>query len=87
MGKDLFAKLKDLSSKGVFPGYFSQITALLRKVGNMGAHANEAELGVFDAELIDDFFRSVVDYVYIAPARIKRMENRLLRDKPQLPDA
>jgi hypothetical protein len=86
-GKDLFAKLKDLSSKGVFPGYFSQITDLLRKVGNMGAHANDAELSVFDAELIDDFFRSVVDYVYIAPARIKRMENRLLRDKAQPPDA
>lgn len=76
-GKDLFAKLQDLSAKGVFPGYFTQITDLLRKVGNMGAHAVEEDLSIWDAELIDDFFRSILDYVYIAPARIKRMENRL----------
>lgn len=76
-GKDLFAKLQDLSSKGVFPGYFTKITDLLRKVGNMGAHAAEEELSVWDAEIIDDFFHSIVDYVYIAPARIKRMETRL----------
>ena len=77
VGKDLFTKLQDLSQKGVFPGYFSQITDLLRKVGNLGAHAAEEELSVWDAELIDDFFRSIIDYVYIAPARIKRMEERL----------
>ena len=76
-GKDLFAKLQDLSQKGVFPGYFSNITDLLRKVGNMGAHAAEDELNIWDAELIDDFFRSIVEYVYIAPARIRRMESRL----------
>ncbi len=76
-GKDLFAQLQDLSAKGVFPGYFSQISDLLRKVGNMGAHAAQEELSVWDAELIDDFFRSIVDYVYIAPARIRRMERRL----------
>lgn len=76
-GKDLFSKLQDLSEKGVFPGYFTQISDLLRKVGNMGAHAAEEELSVWDAELIDDFFRSIVDYVYVAPARIKRMELRL----------
>jgi hypothetical protein len=47
------------------------------RLGSMGAHAAEEELSVWDAELIDDFFRSIVDYVYIAPARIRRMELRL----------
>lgn len=76
-GRDLFAKLKDLTTKGTFPGYFGQITTLLRRVGNMGAHAGDAELSVWDAELIDDFFRSVIEYVYVAPAKIRRMEVRL----------
>lgn len=76
-GKDLFEKLKNLSSKGVFPGYFTQITDLLRKVGNMGSHAMEEDLSIWDAELIDDFFRSIIEYVYIAPSRIRRMESRL----------
>lgn len=76
-GRDLFVKLQDLTTKGVLPGYFAQITGLLRRVGNMGAHAGEAELSLWDAELIDDFFRSVIEYVYIAPAKIRRMEVRL----------
>ncbi len=76
-GKDLYSKLQDLSAKGVLPGYFTQISDLLRKVGNIGVHAVDENLSVWDAELIDDFFRSIIDYVYIAPARIKRMENRM----------
>lgn len=83
-GKDLFLKLQDLTTKGVLPGYFKQITALLRRVGNMGAHASDTNLSVWDAELIDDFFRSVVEYVYIAPAKIKRMDMRLKVHEPPL---
>jgi len=76
-GKDLFEKLKDLTLKQILPGYFSQITNLLRRVGNMGAHAGDADLTIWDAELIDDFFRSVLEYLYVAPAKIRRMERRL----------
>jgi hypothetical protein len=76
-GADLFSKLKDLVSKGIFPGYFKEITDLMRKVGNLGAHASDAELSIWDAELIDEFFRSVLEYVYIALAKIKRMEERI----------
>jgi hypothetical protein len=46
-------------------------------VGNLGAHAGKKEVSIWDAELIDEFFRSAVDYVYIAPARIRRMKERL----------
>lgn len=77
VGKDLFNKLQDLGAKGILPGYFAQITDLLREVGNMGAHATTEELSVWDAELIDEFFRALLNYVYIAPARIKRMQERL----------
>jgi Domain of unknown function (DUF4145) len=88
-GRNLFEQLTDLSTKGVFPGYFTKITDLLRKVGNMGAHAGEEDLSVWDAELIDDFFRSVIEYIYIAPAKIRRMETRLERHLrlPSAPNA
>ena len=76
-GTTLFDKLSQLVDQGVLPGHFASITNLLRVVGNMGAHAAEEELSLWDAELIDDFFRSLVDYVYIAPARIRRMQERL----------
>jgi hypothetical protein len=80
-GNDLFNQLKDLVSKGVFPGYFSHITDLLRVVGNLGSHAAEEDLSVWDAELIEEFFRSIIDYVYIAPARIRKMQERIAAKK------
>jgi len=76
-GKNLYAKLKDLIDKDVFPGYFENITDLLRKIGNIGVHASDENVDIWDAELIDDFFRFVVEYTYIAPAKIKRLNERI----------
>lgn len=76
-GRTLFEQLKDLSNRGVFPGYFSEITELMRLIGNLGAHAAEQEVDFWDAELLDDFFRAVVEYVYIAPSRIERLKERI----------
>lgn len=76
-GRDLFSKLRDLVSKGVFPGYFGEMTDLLRKVGNVGAHADTNDVDLWDAELIDDFFRLVIEYVYVAPSKVERLKQRL----------
>lgn len=76
-GKDLFSKLNDLAGKGVLPGHFVDITDLLRKVGNMSIHASDKDVDIWDAELIDDLFRFVIEYVYIAPAKIKRLMERI----------
>lgn len=84
-GSDLFTQLKDLVAKGVFPGHFSDITELLRKVGNLGSHAEADEVSIWDAELIDEFFRSAIEYVYIAPARVRRMKERLALSKKKAP--
>jgi hypothetical protein len=76
-GRTLFKKLEHLAEKGVFPGHIENITEMLRLVGNLGAHATGARLDQWDAAHIDDFFRFVVEYVYIAPAKLKRMRERL----------
>jgi hypothetical protein len=76
-GRSLFEQLRHLVTQGTLPGYFTSITDLLRVVGNMGAYATDEDLSRWDAELIDDFFRSVVEYVYVAPAKIRRMQERL----------
>ena len=70
-------KLKDLVAKGTFPGYFSEITDLMRQIGNLGSHAGESDVDFWDAELLDDFFRSVVEYIYIAPSKIERLKERI----------
>jgi Domain of unknown function (DUF4145) len=73
----LFGKLQVLVANKTFPGHFAEMTELMRKVGNLGAHAGDREVDFWDAELLDEFFRSVVEYVYITPSRIERLRQRL----------
>lgn len=81
-GRTLFDQLKDLVTRGTFPGYFSEVTDLMRQIGNLGAHAGDDEVDFWDAELLDDFFRSVVEYVYVVPSKIDRMKQRISKRKP-----
>ena len=62
---------------GAFPGHFADVTDLMRTVGNLGSHADEENVDLWDAELLDDFFRALVEYVYITPSRIERFRQRL----------
>jgi hypothetical protein len=75
-GGTLFQKLKALVANKTFPGHFEEMTDLMRKVGNLGAHAGDDEVDYWDAELLDEFFRFVVEYVYITPSRILRLKQR-----------
>jgi hypothetical protein len=76
-GNTLFSQLKDLVARGTFPGNFAEITDLVRQVGNLGAHSAAADIDVWDAELLDDFFRSIIEYVYIVPSKIARLKQRI----------
>jgi hypothetical protein len=84
-GRTLFEQLQDLAKRGTFPGYFVEMTDLMRRVGNLGSHAGEVDVDFWDAELLDDFFRSVIEYVYIAPSKIERLKERIkvARSGPQ----
>lgn len=77
IGATLFKQLEYLVSRGTFPGHFAEITDLMRHVGNLGAHAAEEDLDFWDAELLDEFFRSVVEYVYFVPQKIERLKQRI----------
>lgn len=75
-GGKLFHQIQDLIKKGIFPAHISKIADKLRNMGNVGSHAAESEIGYGKAELIDYFFRSVIEYVYIIPAQLKRLSER-----------
>jgi hypothetical protein len=77
----LAAKLKILSERGEIPSNLSGATEILRLVGNLGAHADEIDVHPLQAMAIDDFFRAVVDYVYVSPARIERFNQMLQKYK------
>jgi len=76
-GSNLSSKLKNLVSKGFFPDYFHEVLGLIRKIGNLGSHDDENEVDVWDAELLDQLFKIIIEFVYIAPSKIERFKQRV----------
>jgi Domain of unknown function (DUF4145) len=68
-------RLKELAFKGEIPPTLAKITDVLRALGNVGAHDYETHLSAYDASAIDRFFRSVLEYVYVAPNLIRAYRN------------
>jgi hypothetical protein len=83
-GRTLQQQLHDLARKGEIPPVLAQMTTALRTIGNAGAHAGE---GVRRAQVypIDQFFRAVIEYVYVAPARLDRFRRELARAEREAP--
>jgi len=50
---------------------------IIRDIGNTGAHAGKFDLNKYDMDVLDDFFIAVVEYVYLAPAKISKIRERL----------
>ncbi len=71
--------LDKLAKKEIIPGHLAQMTEAIRLVGNIGAHASSVSIGKEEAGLIDDFFVAIIEYVYIAPAKIKKLKEKLSR--------
>jgi hypothetical protein len=67
---NLQTRLSDLASKGDIPKTLVEAGDILRLIGNVGAHAKADSVHPLVAFAIDDFFRAIVEYVYVAPSRI-----------------
>ena len=76
-------RVKELKSLRGFPDALARMADLIRLFGNQGAHesGNEPDVEASDVEVIDDFFRAVIEYVYVAPDKVQEIEDRLrIRD-------
>ncbi len=74
---NLQKRLESLVKKGEIPPVLAEMTAIVRLLGNVGAHPSEERVRPTDTWVIDDFFRAVIEYVYVAPSRVKEFRNRL----------
>jgi len=63
----LAKNIKELASRGEIPSTLAEMTDVLRQLGNIGSHAGDEEIDPAYVDVIDDFFRAIVEYVYIAP--------------------
>jgi hypothetical protein len=73
--------LNELSTKGEIPSTLIEATDLLRLIGNIGAHASEDSVKPWQVRTLDEFFRAIVEYVYIAPSKIKEFREGLKKFK------
>jgi len=75
----LHAGLKKLADTGEIPAKLSDVTSVIRQLGNAGAHHSLEMLTVPMTWVLDDFFRAVVEYVYVAPKKLSDFQSTMKR--------
>ncbi len=73
----LETRLRKLAEKGDIPGALAEMTTVLRRLGNAGAHDSAVKVTVLITGAMDDFFRVVIEYVYVAPHMLQEFKKRL----------
>lgn len=76
---NLQERLKELVSRGEIPATLAKMSEVLRVLGNLGAHATDQGIKQVLVWAMDDFFRAVVEYVYVAPSKLEDFQTRLDR--------
>lgn len=71
--------LGELAAQGVIPKTLTEASALIRLVGNAGAHASEIRITVPLVWAVDDFVKAVIEYLFVAPSRIEQFKASLGR--------
>lgn len=75
----LASRLKHLSNNGEVPPVLAEVTDVLRIVGNTAAHGALQAITPPMTWAIDDFFRTIVEYVYVAPSKLEEFKAKLSR--------
>lgn len=76
-GANLFLKLQNLYDRGIIPETLLQMGHQVRIVGNVVVHLGEFRPSIQDAWVVDDFFLTLVEYVYIIPGQLDKLAQRI----------
>lgn len=76
-GKDLYNKIIKLGELGIIPQKLTDMADLIRLLGNEGAHKTEITISDYEIDLLDEFFLVIIEYVYIAPEKIRKLKNKI----------
>lgn len=71
-------RLQGLVSRGEIPPILAEMTDVLRLLGNIGAHAADQSVKPGHVQVLDNFFRAIIEYVYVAPSKLKEFRDRLV---------
>lgn len=76
-GKTLLERLNSLVSSNRIPSTLAEMAHQLRQIRNLGAHDAEDEVTEEDVPIILEFLEAILEYLYIAPAKITAVQRRL----------
>jgi Domain of unknown function (DUF4145) len=77
-GRTLAQKLKNLADTGKIPQTLVGIATHLKQLGNLGAHFDiNDDVTMEDVPVILDFVELLLEYLYVAPAKIQAVKDRL----------
>jgi len=77
IGKSLSEKLNNLVGLERIPKTLAEMAHQLRQIRNLGAHDAEDEVTEEDVPIILDFLEAILEYLYVAPAKIAAVQARL----------
>ncbi len=76
-GKRLSDKVNNLANSNRIPRTLAEMAHQLRQIRNFGAHDAEDEVTEEDVPIILDFLDAILEYLYVAPAKIAAVQARL----------
>lgn len=76
-GKTLAEKLTKLADTNRIPPTLAKMAHQLRVLRNLGAHSDDDEVQDTDVPVIMEFVDAILEYLYIAPDKIKKLQDRL----------
>ncbi len=78
-GNTLMAKTQWLIKQGLLPEVFAEMTHITRMLGNLGAHDAEKDVLSADVQIVDEFFRAIIEYLYVARAKVARVKSLMTK--------
>lgn len=79
--KTLKEKLHKLVLNEKLPNIFGEAADKLRLLGNIGAHETNIDINKNEAELIEEFLISLIEYIYVVPSKLKKLDDALKKQK------
>ena len=76
-GKTLAQRIAFLASNGAIPRTLGEMMDASRTFGNIGAHFGDTNVTRADGQILVEFARAVLEYIYVAPARVESVRKRL----------
>ena len=73
-GRNLSAQLEDLANKKEIPIVLNELAHTLRLLGNIGAHSGTVNVHQHQVYELDEFFRVIIEYVYVAPGKLENFK-------------